>query len=65
MSPEPMIVELALVLGPLAGLGEGQRATAHLVLGVVVVVGLATLGLVYLIRRRAQTRERDRTREEH
>jgi hypothetical protein len=62
-----MIVELALVLGPLAGLGEGERATAHLVLGLTVLVGLAALGLVYLIRRRRrdQTRERDRTPEEH
>lgn len=57
-----MIVELALVLGPLAGLSEGQRGTAHLVLGLTVLVGLAALGLVFLIRRRRdQSRERDRT----
>lgn len=55
MFPEPMLADL--MIGPLAGLSEGQRPIAHLVVLLAVV---AIASLVYLIRRvrRRQTRER-------
>jgi hypothetical protein len=52
-------------LGLLAGLSEGQRTIAHLVILLAVPV---VAGLVYLIvrmRRREQTRERQRIPKEH
>ena len=36
----------------LAGLSEGQRATAHLVLGLILLAALVAVGVVYLVRRR-------------
>jgi hypothetical protein len=36
----------------LAGLSEGQRATAHLVLGLILLAALVALGVVDLVRRR-------------
>jgi hypothetical protein len=53
-----MIVDLALVLGPLGGLSEGERTIAHLLVLLALVVAA---GLVYFIRRRA--RGRDQTEE--
>ena len=61
-----MIADLEIGLGVLAGLSEGQRPLAHLVLGLALLAGLAAVGLVYLIRRRRrpdQTRDRQRTPE--
>jgi mannose/fructose/N-acetylgalactosamine-specific phosphotransferase system component IIC len=54
MSLEP---HTASVMGVLAALSEGQRAIAHLVVPLAVLVAA---GLVYLIRR---MRRRDQTRE--
>jgi hypothetical protein len=63
-----MIADLAVGLGPVAGLAEDDRAIAHLVLALVLLAVAAAVGLVYLIRRvrrRNQTRERQRTPEEY
>jgi hypothetical protein len=61
MSLEP----LDTTLGLLAALSEGQRTIAHLVilLGVAVAAGLVYL--VFRARRRDETRERQRTPEDH
>jgi hypothetical protein len=51
-----------------AGLAERERAIAHLVLALVVLGVAAAVGLVYLIRRvrrRDQTRERQKPPEEY
>lgn len=68
MSLEPMIVGLVVGQGLLAGLSEGQRPIAHLVIVLGLLAVVAAVGLVHLIRRKVrrpdQTHERQRSPEE-
>lgn len=49
-----MSAQLAIGQSVLAGLSEGQRPIAHLVLLLGVLAGAAVVGLVYLVRRTAR-----------